>query len=130
MDEGKNPNPQIYTVDEVTDLKEEISEFLDQLKNEDGVGHLVARMSTLLSDLDQPQTQSKMVDASTLYNDIQWEYYQVLKKKSFDRKQKESMERRRLFAQKCIMSSLTSNREDDLIVGMSGSRFPWNCGDE
>jgi hypothetical protein len=128
MDEGKNPNPHIYTVEEVDELKEDISEFLDQLKNEDGVDHLISRMTTLKSNLDQPNTAGKMRDVSIEYNDTQWEYYQFLKKRSSVQKHEESMKRRRQFAEKCIMASLTSNREDDLISGMSGSQMPWNCG--
>ena len=128
MDEGKNPNPHIYTVEEVDELKEDISEFLDQLKNEDGVDHLISRMTTLKSNLDQPNTAAKMRDVSIEYNDTQWEYYQFLKKRSSVQKHEESMKRRRQFAEKCIMASLTSNREDDLISGMSGSQMPWNCG--
>lgn len=126
MDKGKNPNIRIYKVDE---LKEEISNFLQQLKTEDGFDHLISRMSKLESDLDQSLTESKMCDASIIYNDTTCEFYQLLKKKSFDQKHIESMERRRLFAEKCLMSSITSNAEDDLIMGMSGSRMPWNCGD-
>lgn len=129
MDEGKNPNPRIYSVNESYELKEEISDFLQQLKTEEGVDHLISRLCKLESELDQSLTESKMRDASIIYNDITWEFYQLLKKKSFDRKHIESMKRRRLFAEKCLMSSLTSNAEDDLIMGMSGSRIPWNCGD-
>jgi hypothetical protein len=129
MDEGKNPNPRIYKVDEIDELKDEISDFLEQLNSEDGVDHLTSRMTTLKSNLDQPLTETKMCDASILYNDTHWEYYQVLKKKSYDRKQQETIERRRKFAEKCLLASLTSNAEDDLIMGMSRSRMPWNCGD-
>ena len=129
MDEGKNPNPRIYKVDEVDELKDEISDFLEQLNSDDGVDHLTSRMTTLKSNLDQPLTETKMCDASILYNDTHWEYYQVLKKKSSDRKHQETIERRRKFAEKCLLASLTSNAEDDLIMGMSRSRMPWNCGD-
>ena len=129
MDEGKNPNPRIYRVEEVEELKEEISDFLDELKNHDGVDHLISRMTTLKSNLDQPNTASKMRDASILYNDTHWEYYQFLRKRSFDQKHEELMKRRRQFAEKCIMASLTSNKDDDLITAMSRKRMPWNCGD-
>jgi len=129
MDEGKNPNPRIYKVDEIDELKDEISDFLEQLNSEDGVDHLTSQMTILKSNLDQPLTETKMCDASILYNDTHWEYYQLLKKKSYDRKQQETIERRRKFAEKCLMASLTSNAEDDLIMGMSRSRMPWNCGD-
>jgi hypothetical protein len=37
------------------------------------------------------------------------------------------MQRKRAFAEKCIMSTLTTQADDDLIVGMSGS-LPWECG--
>ena len=129
MDEGKNPDPRIYGVDDVDELREEISDFLDELKNHDGIDHLISRMTTLKSNLDQSISPSKMRDASILYNDTHWEYYQILKKRSFDQKHEESMKRRRQFAEKCIMASLTSTKDDDLIMGMSRKRLPWNCGD-
>jgi hypothetical protein len=129
MDEGKNPNPRIYTVEEVDELKEEVSDFLDQLNSQDGIDHLISRMTTLKSNLDQSISPSKMREASILYNDIHWEYYQFLKKRSFDQKHEESMKRRRQFAEKSIMASLTSDEEDYLIMGMRGGRMPWNCGD-
>jgi len=128
MDEGKNPNPRIYTIEELDEFKDEISDFLEQLNSTDGVDHLISRMTTLKSNLDEPISETKMCEASILYNDTHWDYYQVLKKKSFDRKQKETIEHSRKFAEHCMMASLTSNAEDYLIMGMSGSRMPWNCG--
>jgi len=123
MDEGKNPNPPIYTVDE---LKEELSNFLGQLALESAAADLISRLSVLKTDLERHQpTEAEMRDASICYHDAQWEFYQFLKKKSFDRKHEEA--RKRALAEKWLMSTiLTSKAEDDLIAGMSGGRMPWN----
>jgi len=129
MDEGKNPQPRIYSVKEIPEFKEDLASFIEQISSENGTVDLISKMTTLMSSLDQSAASSKMLEASIQLNDAHWEYYQILKKNSFDRKHKEAMERRRLFAQKHLMESLTSNAEDELIVGMSGSRMPWNCGD-
>jgi hypothetical protein len=129
MDEGKNPNATIYKVDEVDELKEELGGFLDQLALE-GAADLISRLSVLKTDLERHEpTEAEMRDASICYHDAQWEFYQFLKKKSFDRKHEEAQQRKRAFAEKCLMSTLTNAAEDDLIVGMSGGRMPWNCGD-
>lgn len=122
MDEGKNPNATIYKVDELDELKEELDGFLDQLALE-GAADLISRISVLKTDLERHEpTEAEMRDASICYHDAQWEFYQFLKKKSFDRKHEEAQQRKRAFAKKCFT-------EDDLIVGMSGGRMPWNCGD-
>ena len=119
MDEGKNPNPPIYRVDEVDELKEELGEFIDELKNKSD--DLVSRMTQLKMALDGHEpTEAEMHEASISFHDAQWEYYQLLKKESFDRKHEEAMRRRREFAQ--------TEAEDYLICGMSGSRLPWECG--
>ena len=126
MDEGKNPNPPIYGVDEVEELKDELGEFIDELKTKSS--DLVSRMTQLKTALEGHEpTETEMHEASISFHDAQWEYYQLLKKESFDRKHEEAMRRRREFAQKCIMSTLTTQAEDNLIVGMSGS-LPWECG--
>jgi hypothetical protein len=126
MDEGKNPNPPIYGVDEVEELKDELGEFIDELKTKSD--DLVSRMTQLKTALEGHEpTETEMHEASISFHDAQWEYYQLLKKESFDRKHEEAMHRRREFAQKCIMSTLTTQAEDNLIVGMSGS-LPWECG--
>lgn len=128
MDEGKNPNPPIYGVDEVEEFKEDLGEFIDELKNKSD--ELVSRMTQLKTALEGHEpTEAEMHEASISFHDAQWEYYQLLKKESFDRKHEEAMRRRREFAQTCLMSTLTTQADDDLICGMSGSRMPWNCGD-
>jgi len=104
-----------------------LGEFIDELKNKSD--DLVSRMTQLKTALDlKPTTEAQMHEASISFHDAQWEYYQLLKKESFDRKHEEAMRRRREFAQKCLMSTLTTQAEDDLICGMSGSRMPWECG--
>lgn len=129
MDEGKNPNPPIYGVDEVDELKEHLREFINQLDNKSN--DLVSRMTQLKKDLDSEGhelIEAEMQKASIAFHDAQWEYYQLLKKQSFERKHAAAMHHRREFAQKCLMSTLTTEAEDDLIVGMSGSLMPWECG--
>ncbi len=128
MDEGKNPNPPIYGVDEVDELKQELSDFQIQLELEGAAADLISRISVLKTDLEGHQpTEAEMRDASICYHDAEWEFYQFLKKRSFDRKHEEAMQRKRAFAEKCLMSTLTTQAEDDLIVGMRGS-LPWECG--
>ena len=119
MEEVKHLIPIIYSVHESEVLKEEICEFLNQLKNQDHVDDLISRMTRLKSDLDQPLTESKMRDVSIQYNDSKLESIHFFNKKSFDRKMLE----------KYLMDSLTSNKDDNLIIGMSGDILPWICGD-
>jgi hypothetical protein len=120
MEEVKMRNPRIYSVDERDVFRSEISDLLNQLKNEDSVDNLISRMTRLKSDLDQPLTEAKMRDVSIQYNDAKLESIHFFNKKSFDRK----------ILEKYLMDSLTSNNDDDdLIIGMSGDILPWSCGD-
>ena len=119
MEEVKIRNPRIYSVDECDILRAEICDLLNQLKNEDRVDDLISPMTRLKSELDQPLTGSKMRDVSIQYNDAKLESIQFLNKKSFDRKMLE----------KYLIDSLTSNKGDNLIIGMSGDILPWRCGD-
>jgi hypothetical protein len=112
-------NPLIYSVNESKNLQQEICNFLNQLKNEEGVDHLITMMTKLKSDLDKSLTESKMRDASNEYNEAKCQFIQFLEQKTVHRK----------ILEKSITDSLTSKAEDDLIVGMSGNRMPWFCGD-
>ena len=119
MEELKIRNPRIYSVDESDVLRAEICDFMNQFKKEDRVDDLISRMTRLKSDLDQPLTESKMRDVSIQYNDAKLESIHFFNKKSFDLK----------LLEKYLMDSLTSNNDDDLIIGMSGDILPWSCGD-
>jgi hypothetical protein len=98
MDEGKNPNPRIYRKDEAFELTEEHVNFIDQLTDElqDGdpiteamtekLTQLIAKTRSLKATLENDDNVD-MHAASISYNDAVWEFYQILRKKSYIRKQ-------------------------------------------
>ena len=110
MDEGKNPNPRIFTISEAAELSEEIRDLIDALKEEkqrscgmvritdntnrdssrwERTIQLISRMKFLAIALEHGSvafTEADMHAASILYNDTVWEMFQISNEKSYHAK--------------------------------------------
>ena len=98
MDEGKNPSPHIYLQSEKGEFIEELDDFIDQMTDELQNGDPTTESATeKLTQLIANTRQLKptfendakvdMYAASISYNDAAWEFYQILREKSYIRKQ-------------------------------------------
>jgi hypothetical protein len=98
MDEGKNPNPRIYLQTEAGEFIEEFDDFIDQMTDELQNGEpttdsATEKLTSLLANMRQLKTtlgnddKADMRAASISYNDAAWEFYQIMREKSYIRKQ-------------------------------------------
>ena len=98
MDEGKNPNPRIYLQTEAGEFIEEFDDFIDQMTDELQNGEpttdsATEKLTSLLANMRQLKTtvgdddKADMHAASISYNDAAWEFYQIVREKSYIRKQ-------------------------------------------
>jgi len=98
MDEGKNPNPRIYLQTEAGEFIEEFDDFIDQMTDELQNGEpttdsATEKLTSLLANMRQLKTtvgdddKADMRAASISYNDAAWEFYQIVREKSYIRKQ-------------------------------------------
>lgn len=99
MDEGKNPNPRIYQRSEAGELIKKYSDFIEQMTDELQYGDptteaLTARLAQLIvntrqlkATLENDAANADMRTASISFNDAAWEFYQIVREKSYIRKQ-------------------------------------------
>jgi hypothetical protein len=93
MDEGKNPKPRIYQQSEDGELIEELDDFIDQMTTElqtddpTTTEAMTAKLTQLIGTVRQLKANPDMHAASISYNDAAWDFYQIVREKSYIRKQ-------------------------------------------
>ena len=98
MNEGKNPNPRIYQQSEAGELNNELADVIEQMMEElldcdttlealtKKLTELIATTRSLKATLET-DAKADMHAASISYNDAEWKLYQIVREKSYIRKQ-------------------------------------------